>query len=74
MPNHVHLSVVLETPMGWVCTWREYLQEPVEANLAARLQKLEYTGHPLREEDFIESVGQHIGRDLTSKKPGSKPE
>ena len=57
---------------GWVCTWREYLLEPDEADLAAAMRQRENTGRPLGDDSFVKRVGALLGRALLPKKRGPK--
>jgi len=57
---------------GWVCTWREHLQEPEEAELAAAMRQRENTGRPLGDKTFVRRLGALLGRDLLPKKRGPK--
>jgi putative transposase len=57
---------------GWICTWREYLLEPEEAELAMAMRQRENTGRPLGDLDFIGRLGALLGRDLLPKKRGPK--
>ena len=57
---------------GWVCTWREYLLEPDEADLAVAMRQRENTGRPLGDESFVKRVGALLRRDLLPKKRGRK--
>jgi len=58
---------------GWVCTWREYLLGPDEADLAIRMRQLENTGRPLGDPAFVGRLSSLLGRNLARKKPGPKP-
>ncbi len=58
---------------GWVCTWKEHLQDRDEGELAARIRRGETTGRPLGDDTFVQTVGKLLGRDLTLGKPGRKP-
>ena len=57
---------------GWVCTWREYVLEPDEADLGGAMRQRENTGRPLGDESFVKRVGALLSRDLLPKKPGPK--
>jgi len=57
---------------GWVCTWREYLLDRDDADLAAKMSRGENTGRPLGDEGFVKTVGKFPGRDLLPKRPGRK--
>jgi len=57
---------------GWVCTWREYLLDRDDADLAAKMRRGENTGRPLGDEGFVKTVGKLLGRDLLPKMPGRK--
>jgi len=62
-----------ERTAGWICSWREYLREDDDAELAAALRKREKTGRPLGDESFLRMIGRRLGRDLMPKKPGPAP-
>ena len=62
-----------ERTAGWVCSWREYLRQHDDAELAAALRKPEKTGRPLGDESFLRTIGRRLGRDLVPKKPGPAP-
>ena len=57
---------------GWVCTWREHLLAPAEAELATAMRQRENTGRPLGDEPFVKRIGLLLARDLLPKKPGPK--
>ncbi len=57
---------------GWDCTWREYLLEPDETDLAVAMRQRENTGRPLGDESFVKRVGALLRRDLLPKKRGPK--
>ena len=57
---------------GWVCTRREHLLEPDEAELAVAMRRRENTGRPLGDETFVKHLGALLGRDLLPKKRGPK--
>jgi len=57
---------------GWVCTWREYLLEPDEANLAVAMRQRDNTGRPLGDGNFVKRLGALLGRDLLPKKRGPR--
>ena len=57
---------------GWVCTWREHLLEPDEAELAVAMRRRENTGRPLGDETFVKRLGVLLGRALLPKKRGPK--
>ena len=61
-----------ERTAGWVCSWRDFLDEPEKADLAATMRRHENTGRPLGERTFVQRIGDMLGRDLTPKKPGPK--
>jgi hypothetical protein len=58
---------------GWVCTWRDFLLERDETDLATRLRHGETTGRPIGDRPFVKTIGRILGRDLLPKKPGRKP-
>ena len=55
---------------GWTFTWREYLLEPEEAELAAAMRRHEHTGRPLGDAGFVKTVGKLLRRNLLPGKPG----
>lgn len=61
-----------ERTAGWICTWRDYLTEADDAELARSLRQHENTGRPLGECSFVQHVSRLLSRDLLPKKPGPK--
>ena len=61
-----------ERTAGWVCTWRDYLADGDDEDLAKSLRRHENTGRPLGEGAFVRKIGHLLGRDLVPKKPGPK--
>ena len=57
---------------GWICTWREHLLEPEQAELAAAMRQRENTGRPLGDKGFVQRLGALLDRDLLPKKRGPK--
>jgi len=55
---------------GWICTWREHLLEPDEAELAIAMRQRETTGRPLGDETFVKKLQALLGRKLLPGRPG----
>ena len=67
---------LVERTGGWVCTWREYLLDRDEADLAAAMRLHGSAGRPMGEEGFIKKLERRLARKLLPGKPGrpKKPE
>jgi hypothetical protein len=61
-----------ERTAGWIRSWRDYLIENDDAELARSLRQHENTGRPLGERPFVQHVGRLLGRNFIPKKPGPK--
>jgi putative transposase len=59
-----------ERTAGWVCSWRDYLADGDDEELAKSLRRHENTGRPMGEESFVQKIGHLLGRNLVPKKPG----
>ncbi|MFP4356802.1 MAG: transposase [Phycisphaerae bacterium] len=57
----------------WSCSWREYLAERTDGEMARELSLHESTGRPLGEKSFVQHLGELLGRDLLPGKPGRPP-
>ncbi len=57
---------------GWPRTWKEYVRQVDEADLASAMLRRENTGRPLGDEGFVDRIGALLGRDLLPKKRGPK--
>jgi len=55
---------------GWICTWREHLLEPEQAELAVAIRQHENTGRPLGDETFVKKLEALLGRKLLPGRPG----
>ena len=65
-----------ERTTGRVCTWREYLLDRDEVDLAVAMRLHGSTGRPMAEESFIKKLERRLRRKLLPGKPGrpKKPE
>jgi len=55
---------------GWICTWREHLPEPDDADLAIAMRQRETTGRPLGDETFVKTLEALLARKLLPGRPG----
>jgi hypothetical protein len=55
---------------GWICTWRDHLRKPEEAELPVAMRQRENAGRPLGNSDFVRRLGVLLGPDLLPNKPG----
>ena len=68
----VEAAWLAERTAGMICTWREHLAKPSEAELAAAMRLATSTGRPLGDTEFVKEIGQLLSRDLLPKKRGPK--
>ncbi len=54
-----------------ISDWEDYLQLSSDKELKV-LKRHEHTGRPLGNDSFVEKIGQKMGRNLRSQKPGLK--
>jgi len=53
-------------------TWSEHLAWRDDTELSRLMRRLEHTGRPLGDADFVKQIGQLLSRDLLPKKRGPK--
>jgi putative transposase len=63
---------LVDRAAGMTSTWSEHLAWRDDTELSQLMRRLEHTGRPLGDEDFVKQIGQLLSRDLLPKKRGPK--
>ncbi|MGB2985720.1 MAG: hypothetical protein WBE26_07530 [Phycisphaerae bacterium] len=53
--------------------WGKFFSQPVQQEIAGKLQAHERTGRPLGSDGFVAELERHLHRVLLPRKPGRKP-
>ena len=63
---------LVDRAAGMTSTWSEHLAWRDDTELSQLMRRLENTGRPLGDTDFVKQIGQLLSRDLLPKKRGPK--
>ena len=63
---------LVDRAAGMTSTWSEHLAWRDDTELSQLMRRLENTGRPLGDADFVKEIGQLLSRDLLPKKRGPK--
>ena len=63
---------LVDRAAGMTSTWSEHLAWRDDTELSRLMRRLENTGRPLGDADFVTQIGQMLSRDLLPKKRGPK--
>ena len=63
---------LVDRAAGMTSTWSEHLAWRDDTELSQLMRRLENTGRPLGDADFVKQIGQLVSRDLLPKKRGPK--